>query len=174
MPTTKRRPTPRLTGKRDHAFMEGRRREALKLLKAGTSQAEVSRQLNVTRQAVSKWVSARRKGGAKALASKGKPGRKAALTTAERQKLEVALMKGPVKNGYRNDLWTIRRVAAVITAVTGKKSPSTTHTWRILRNMGWSCQRPARRARQQDANAVAEFRDCTWAAVKKTPQSNGA
>ena len=152
--------------------MERRRREALTLLAEGISQSEVSRRLGVSRQAVSKWVAAKRGGGAKALASKGKPGRKTAPTPAEMKRVEAALMKGPVKNGYRNDLWTLRRVAEVIARVTDRPRPSISRTWGLLRTMGWSCQRPARRARQQDANAVAELRERTWAAVKTTPGIN--
>lgn len=112
----------------------------------------------------------KRDGGVKALASKGKPGRKTAPTPAEMKKVEMALVKGPVKNGYRNDLWTLRRVAEIIARVTGRPRPSISRTWGLLRTMGWSCQRPARRARQQDADAVAEFRERTWTAVKKTPE----
>jgi transposase len=173
MPPKQRRSTPRLTGKRDHAAMEKRRRDALSLLSDGVSQSEISRRLGVTRQAVSKWVTAKRNGGIKALASKGKPGRKTSPTPVELKKIEGALMKGPVKNGYRNDLWTLRRVAEVIARVTGRQRPSISRTWGLLREMGWSCQRPARRARQQDAEAVAEFRDKTWVAVKKRPEISG-
>lgn len=173
MPVKQRRPTPRLTGKRDRTAMETRRKQALVLLDSGVNQSEVARQVGVSRQAVSKWVTARNDGGIKALASKGKPGRKTSLTVAERKKVEAALLKGPVKNGYRNDLWTLRRVAVVIARVTGRNEPSVTRTWNLMREMGWSCQRPAKRARQQDADAVAEFRDKTWAAVKKTPEVSG-
>lgn len=170
MPATQRRPTPRLTGKRDHTAMEKRRLEALSLLVEGISQSEVARRLNVSRQAVSKWMAAKRTGGVKALASKGKPGRKTAPTPAEMKKVEAALVKGPVKNGYRNDLWTLRRVSEIIARVTGRPRPSISRTWGLLRMIGWSCQRPARRARQQDAEAVAEFRGQTWTSVKKTQE----
>lgn len=142
----------------------------MELLDGGMSQSAVARQLGVSRQAVSTWVAVRLAGGKKALASKGKPGRKTALTAAERKKVESALLKGPVKNGYRNDLWTLRRISAIIADVTGRKKPSTTRTWGLLREMGWSCQRPAKRARQQDAELVAEFRERTWTAIKKKPQ----
>lgn len=165
-----RRSTPRLSGKRDHAAMEKRRVAALALLADGITQSEVARRLDVTRQAVSKWVMAKRDGGMKAMASKGKPGRKTAPTASELRKVEAALLKGPVKNGYRNDLWTLRRVAEVIARVTGRPRPSISGTWGLLRTMGWSCQRPARLARQQDADAVAEFREQTWVALKKTPE----
>lgn len=150
--------------------MEKRRLEALLLLADGISQSDVARRLGISRQAVSKWVTAKRDGGVRALASKGKPGRKTAPTSGEMRKVEAALLKGPVKNGYRNDLWTLRRVAEIIARITGRPRPSISRTWGLLRTMGWSCQRPARRARQQDAEAVAEFRERTWAAVKKTPE----
>ncbi len=143
------------------------------MLSDGVSQSEVARRFGVSRQAVSKWMAAKRAGGAKALVSKGKPGRKTAPTPAELKKVETALLKGPVKNGYRNDLWTLRRVAEIIARVTGRQRPSISRTWGLLREMGWSCQRPARRARQQDADAVAEFRVRTWTAVKKTPEISG-
>ena len=169
MPTKQRRATPSLTGKRDHAVMERRRLKALSLLSDGVSQSEVARLFGVTRQAVSKWVAAKRLGGAPALASKGKPGRQTAPTAAQLQRIGAALAQGPMKSGYRNDLWTLRRIADVIARVTGRRRPSISRTWGLLRQMGWSCQRPARRARQQDADAVAEFRGRTWTAVKKTP-----
>jgi transposase len=170
MPAKQRRSTPRLTGKRDHGAMEIRRLDALRLLADGVSQSEVARRMGVTRQAVSKWVAAKRGGGVRALASKGKPGRKTAPTAVEMRRVEAALLKGPAKNGYRNDLWTLRRVSEVIARVTGRRRPSISRTWRLLRDMGWSCQRPARLAREQDGEAVAEFRNHTWAAVKKTPE----
>lgn len=167
MPTKQRRSTPRLTGKRDRKELEARRQRALILIKNGHSQSAVSRELGVTPQAVSTWVVAHRAGGKKALGSKGKPGRKTGMTAVDLKKVETALLKGPVKNGYRNDLWTLRRVATVLATVTGRPTPSTTRTWNVLREMGWSCQRPAKRARQQDPDAVAAFRNQTWTAVKK-------
>lgn len=169
MPTPKA--NPKLQVKRDRAAMESRRREALSLLESGVSQSEVSRQLGVTRQAISLWVKEVRSGGRKAIASKGKPGRKTAPSSAERRKILSVLSKGPVKSGYRNDLWTLRRIAEVIATVTGRKAPSTTRTWMLLGEMGWSCQRPARRARQRDEEKIAAFREQTWVELKKTPES---
>jgi hypothetical protein len=45
----------------------------------------------------------------------------------------------------------------------------TGHVWRILRALGWSPQRPARRARERHAEAVREWMARRWPAVKKTP-----
>ena len=168
----KRRPNPKLQTPRDRDVMESRRRQAMSLIEAGRSQADAAREMGVTRQAVSLWVNDVRSSGRKGLASKGKPGRKTAPTLAERKRIESALLKGPVKNGYRNELWTLRRVAEIIARVTGREIPSTTRTWNLLREMGWSCQRPARRARQQDQQEVKAFRTQTWVALKKTPDAS--
>jgi transposase len=173
MPNRRSHPTTKLSGKRDHAAMELRRHEGMALLAEGLSQSEVARRLGVTRQAVSTWTATKRRGGVKALASKGKPGRKTAPSAAQLKQVEAVLVKGAVKSGYRNDLWTLERIAEVFARVTGEKRPSVSRTWQLLRAMGWSNQRPARRARQQDAKAVAEFREKTWVAVKKTPNDSG-
>lgn len=63
MPAKQRRSTPRLTGKRDHSAMEKRRLDALAMLAEGIAQSAVARRLGVSRQAVSKWVTAKRDGG---------------------------------------------------------------------------------------------------------------
>ena len=71
---------------------------------------------------------------------------------------------------FRNDLWTLLRVSVVMAQVTGGPAPSTTRTWNLLCEMGWSCQRPAKIARQQNPEAVTYFRAKTWVCVRKTPE----
>jgi len=161
-------PNPKLQAPRDREAMERRRLEALSLLREGVSQAEIARRLGVVRQAVSQWVAAHRAGGARSLSSKGKPGPKTAPDDRERKRIEAELLKGPKANGYRNELWTLHRVSEVIGRVTGT-TPSITRTWTLMREMGWSCQRPARRARQQNGEQVSTFVNKEWVLVKKTP-----
>ena len=43
--------------------------------------------------------------------------------------------------------------------------PST--VWHILRAMGWSCQKPERRARERDEQAIATWRQQDWPRIKK-------
>ncbi|GDY13295.1 hypothetical protein LBMAG53_21730 [Planctomycetota bacterium] len=150
--------------------MEKRRHEALVLLADGISQSEVARRLGVSRQAVSKWVTAKRDGGVKALVSKGKPGRKTAPTPTEieMKKVEAMLLKGPVKNGFRDGFWTLRRAAEVFARVTGRQRPSISRTWGLLRTMGWRCQRSAC---HQDAIELAELRGRTWNLEMKPQRS---
>ena len=43
------------------------------------------------------------------------------------------------------------------------------HVWKILQSMGWSCQKPERRARERDEKAIATWRQQDWPRIKKSP-----
>ena len=68
------------------------------------------------------------------------------LTDTQLRRVERALRRGPWADGFATDLWTLDRVATVIEAETGVTyHPG--HVWKLLRDkLGWSRQRPARRA----------------------------
>jgi len=57
--------------------------------------------------------------------------------------------------GYSTIFWTTRRVAEVIRKEFGiEYHPN--HIWRVLTGLGWSCQKPERRARERvEAEALA-------------------
>jgi transposase len=40
--------------------------------------------------------------------------------------------------------------------------------WRILNALGWSAQKPERRARERDEAAVARWRQKDWPRIKKS------
>lgn len=154
--------------RRDFAGMERRRLTAAKFFQRGVAQAEVSRRLGVSRQAVSVWFAAWRKRGRKALAAAGRAGRKPRLTASKLQKVEAALLKGPRANGFDADLWSLPRIAEVIAHQTGVRyHPG--HVWRVMRELGWSAQKPQAKARERDEAAIHHWKTRTWPAVKKTP-----
>jgi len=41
------------------------------------------------------------------------------------------------------------------------------HVWRVLQKMRWSLQRPAKQAKERNAEAVEEWKGETWPALKK-------
>lgn len=82
------------------------------------------------------------------------------------QRLEQALLQGPLQHGYRTDLWTLPRVGKVIEKLTGV-SYHPGHVWRILRRMNWSPQRPTTRARERDDAAVERWIRGRWPRIKK-------
>src|ERR1043166_7667961 len=134
--------------------MEQRRLRAADLFRRGVRPAEIARQLGVTHQIVSEWRRAWRAGGRVALRSAGHVGRPAKMSTAQLAKVEKVLAKGAEANGYITDLWTLPRVAELIERVTGVAyHPG--YVWYILRNqLGWTWQRPARRAVERDEAAI--------------------
>lgn len=161
-PPRKRPPQP------DRDAQEGRRRRAAELFKEGHTQADVARILKVSRQSVSRWYESWQAGGLRALKKAPRTGRPPQLTGAQLRRVEQALLKGARANGYLTELWTLRRVADVIELVTGVDyHPG--HVWRILRGLGWTRQKPARRAAERDQEAIETWVRERWPELKKTP-----
>jgi transposase len=146
--------------------LEQRRRTAMTLLDQGHRPAEVARQLGVTRGAIAQWQKAFQRDGPTGLSAKPHPGRGCSLTDRQRQKLPSLLLKGATAQGYPNELWTLPRVAAVIQKQFGVSyDPSS--VWHILHDLGWSCQKPERRARERNEPAIAQWRKHHWPRIKK-------
>ena len=153
---------------RDHAAMEKRRLQAGKLFAKECAAPEVARRLGVVRQVAYRWKEAWEQGGNAALASKGPAGPKARLTAGQTQEITEALLAGPGALGYKTDLWTLPRVAALIKELTGVKyHPG--HVWRLLGASGFSCQRLERRAVERDEKAIRRWKRVDWPALKKGP-----
>lgn len=148
--------------------MEERRLEAAKLLRSGLTEAEVARQVGVHRQSVNRWAKQLAAGGVRALKHPGRAGRPGKLTATQLRRLERALERGPEAFGYGTNLWTSKRVTAVIEHLFEVRyHPG--HVWRLLTSLGWSCQRPTGRARERDEQAIQHWKKVRWPAVKKTP-----
>lgn len=152
--------------RRDLREMELRRRKGMRMLARGVAQAEVARTLEVSRQTASSWA---KKLAEDAQAWRRKPlGRPSGLDAAQKKALGKALLAGAVVNGFATELWTLARVAKLIKREYGV-SYSTVNVWRILRDMGFSSQRPTGRAIQRDEAAIKQWRSKRWPALKKSP-----
>lgn len=153
--------------RRDFEVLRQRRLRAVEMFEAGRRQVDVVVELEVSAQTASRWHKAWVEGGRDALASVGRAGRRPRLSDEQIGRVEAALMEGPKANGFATDMWTLARVAEVIERVTGVRY-SQTQTWTILRErMGWSRQRPARRAVERNDEAIAAWRKTEWPRIKK-------
>ena len=140
---------------------------AVDLFKQGVIPAEIARQVGVGHQTVSDWRTIWRQSGRDGLRAAGRAGRLPKLSHAQLDRVEAALANGPEANGYGTDLWTLTRVADVIERITGV-AYHPHHVWRILREqLGWSWQRPARRAVERNDEAIHQWVKQRWPAVKK-------
>lgn len=156
--------------KRDLRQMELRRRKGMRMLARGVSQAEVARELDVSRQTASSWF---KKFAEDTQSWRRKPlGRPSGLGDTQKKELGKALLAGALANGFANELWTLARVAKLIHRQFGL-SYSTVNVWRILRELGFSSQRPAGRATQRDEAAIKQWRTKRWPALKKSAAERG-
>ena len=146
--------------------MEARRLLAATLFAKGWGASRVAREVGVSPQAAWEWQKRWREGGAEALRSQGRRGRKASLGPEELGRLEALLLEGPKAQGYTTDLWTLPRIAKLIRRRFGV-SLSSTQVWRILHQMGWSCQKPARRAKERDEERIATWHKRDWPRIKR-------
>jgi transposase len=143
--------------------------EGARLLKQGVSEAEVARRVGVHRQSVNRWAHQLAESGRRGLKQAGRAGRKPRLSAVDLKKIETGLKRGPEALGYETSLWTAGRVAHLIEDVCGVRyHPG--HVWRILRQLGWSCQRPTGRALERDEDAVQQWKKKRWPEIKKKPR----
>jgi transposase len=162
-----------MAAKRDHKEMEKRRLRGCKMLEKGYGCAEVAQRLGVTRAVVYRWQAAWQCGGRAAVVSKGRAGRKAKLDAQAAAKITEALLAGPRAQGYKTDLWTLPRVGHLIEKLAAVRYHEG-HVWRVLGKLGFSCQRPERRAVERDDQQVRHWRRKAWPALKKTPGGKSA
>jgi transposase len=147
--------------------MEKRRKRAARMFERGVTQADVAQELEVSRQSVSRWYADWQRGGTRALNAAGRAGRMPRLTAAQLGRVERALRRGPRAHGFATDLWTLDRVATVIETETGVRYHRG-HVWKLLHDkLGWSRQRPARRAVERDDEAIARWVAEDWPRIKR-------
>ena len=140
---------------------------AVELFEAGYRQVDVVAELGVSAQTASRWHRAWRDGGREALAGAARLGRTPRLSDEQVAEVETALLAGPKANGFNTDLWTLARVTDVIERLTGVRY-TLSLTWLILRQrLGWTRQRPARRAVERDDAAIETWARQDWPRIKR-------
>lgn len=148
-------------------FLEQRRVRAILFLQDGIQPVEIARKIGVDRRSVRRWKAAFLKDGPGAIRAKPLSGRPAKLDPAEKKALESTLLQGARAVGYATDLWTCPRVAQMIHKTFGVRY-HVDHIGRLLHSLGWSPQKPQRKAIERDEAAIQRWVKTTWPKVKKT------
>jgi len=146
--------------------LERRRRRAVQLIQEGESPTLIARILGVRRQSLYRWLDMAR-GGPQGLSAKPPPGRKRRLDDAQLQQLETLLLQGAQEHGWPNNLWTAGRVTQVIRRHFGiRLHPE--HVRNILkRRLGWTSQKPQRRARERNDKEIQRWLRQEFPRIKK-------
>jgi putative transposase len=158
-----------IVSKAEREQAEARRLAAAELFAGGVARAEIARRLRVSATAVRKWHQRWLAEGADGLRSKGQPGYPPLLDEQQRRELVDVLNAGPKAAGFTGG-WTLARVATVIRRRFGVRYRYPSAVWTLLHRLGFSLQRPARRAIERDEQAIIDWRQHTWSQVWERPK----
>lgn len=153
------------------AELERRRRRAVAACKQGERVEDVARIFGVRRSSVYRWLQAAQR--PEGLAAKPHPGPGPKLSPKQEAHLVALLEQGAAAHGWANRLWTTQRIATLIHRHFAV-SLHHDHVGRFLRQrLRWSPQKPRRRARERDEQAIAFWRDWQFPRiVRRTRERN--
>ena len=160
--------------KLNHKTLEEIRIRAVQRVQAGESPEVVIKALGFTRCCIYNWLAQYRAGGWHALKARKASGRPRKLSGRQ-----IALVyktvcdKDPRQLKFSFALWTRAMVARVIKQRFGIKL-SESSVGRLLRQLGFSCQRPLYRAYQQNPDAVRRWKEEIFPQIKKEAKKVGA
>jgi len=144
--------------------LETRRLQVVALRESGASRQAVAATLEMTPNSVGRIYSRWKAGGREALKPKRHPGSKSKLTPGQKHELVNILLAGAVAAGFPDPTWSCSRVNEVVRKRFGT-SYHLTHIGRLLKQLGFSFQKPEKQARERDEAKVAAFRG-SWANIK--------
>jgi len=150
--------------------LERRRRRAVSLLDKGYQPVEVARMVGADRRSVRRWKAAWIQEGQSGIEARPASGRPCRLDGKEKARLERALLKGARAAGFPTDLWTCPRIAHLIEKHFGVRY-NVDHVCRLLRSLGWSPQKPVKRAVERDEDEIQRWVKKEWPRVKKKPRA---
>lgn len=138
------------------------------LLGEGYSLSAAGRMVGAAPSAVHRWREIARTEGPDGLKTKAIPGRPPRLSAKQKARFARLLLRGAQAHGYRTELWTLGRMAEVLKREFGV-AYHRAHVSRLLADIGWSCQKPERRALERDEKAIEHWKRYKWVAIKKKP-----
>lgn len=154
-------------------WREYRRLRAWEMHQQGYRQQAIADALGLTQGAVSQIIARARAGGVEALRQRKPQGAKPRLTAAQKADLMAKLRQGAAACGFQGDVWTCARIAQLIEQEFGVKYHPD-YIGPLLRQMGWSVQRPVVRATQRDETAIEHWVETELPTLKKKPRTRNA
>ena len=150
---------------------------AVKLLRQGHSRMVIGGMLDAHRNTIGRWVADHKSGGVKALQIKQrgrKKGEKRRLSAAQEKAVQAMICeKTPDQRKLAFALWTRRAVCELIEREYGIRLPVRT-CGEYLARWGFTPQKPARRAYEQNPKAVAAWMAQTYPAIAQRARAEGA
>ena len=146
------------------AQLEQRRLHAIALFEKGLAPVEIAKRVKADRRSVRRWKASFLKQGENGITAKPASGRPPKLIARQKRQLERSLLKGAQSAGYPTDLWTCPRIGDLIRQRFGVEY-HVHHIGRLLRSLGWSPQKPEKRARERDEKVVQKWIKDDWSSI---------
>lgn len=150
--------------------------KAVEMARKGMTHQMIADEIGVARPTVTKWLGMKRAGGMRALRAgkKGRPKGSGKLNGAQAREIaELVADKNPEQLKLPFVLWTRKAVADLIFQRTGMRLDVTT-VGRYLRRWGFTPQKPARRALEQNPEEVRRWLRYQYPAVRREAAKTGA
>jgi transposase len=131
------------------------------LKRRGWYQRDIAEALDVSEEAISRWLARARDDGPEARRARPAPGHPPRLTQDQVRSLPEFLWHGPEAYGFRGQVWTCARIAKVIEWECGARYHKD-HVGRLLKGLRRTPQQPIKRAIQRDEAAIDRWRAAVW------------
>ena len=151
-----------------HKLEERRIRAVKEVTKEGQTPAAVAKKYKVEVGTLYRWLGKHRRDKRQGLKSRPTPGAPRRLTDAQLAELEKLILRGAKAAGFPNDLWTCARLADLSKKEFGVQYHFN-HVGKILSRMGWSPQRPEKRAIERDDKRIRQWVKREIPEIKKKP-----
>jgi transposase len=151
-------------------WREYRRLRVWEMHRQGYKQVEIAQALGLSQGGVSHILARAQAGGKEALCQRKPPGAPARLSVEQKAELLEKLAQGAEAHGFAGEVWTCARIAELIERTYGVRYHPD-YIGPLLRQLGWSVQRPVVRASQRNEAAIEQWCEQRWPAIKKKPSA---
>jgi len=145
--------------------MEARRLTAVPYFRRKWSERRIAEKLGVSSPSIHAWKVAWKERGEKGLHS-GEYGPASRLSKRDERVVRRKILKGASVYGFSGDFWTLARLTSAIKQWTGVEYEDRS-VWHVLHRLGFSCQKPVKRALERDEKAIRTWLNETWPTIKK-------
>jgi len=153
-------------------WKEWRRLRAWELAQAGWPQQEMAEVVGASEGAVSQWIKMGREQGEEGLRGQVAEGPAGRLSAEQEAQLPALRDQGAEAHGFRGNVWTTERVAAMLEKPFGVQYHPA-HMSRLLRRIKYRLQTPVEKASQRNDEAIAAWKDQHWPELTKSSRREG-
>lgn len=146
--------------------LEERRRIAARMFEQGYDANMIADIVGVHPQTVRAWHRQYEAGGLSVLAARPHAGPPCKLDRSQKQQLLERLAQSPTVYGYGSHLWTTRLIGRLIHDQFGVDYHHD-HVGVMLHQLGYSYQKPAKRAAERDEAKIRQWRRRAWPRIER-------